>query len=49
MDAYHLHCINGYEGYQEMASQEPQRWRIISLIKPIEVVQSELRDLLSII
>lgn len=47
MDAYHLALHKRVRaGYLEMASQDPQRWRIISADQPIEVVQSELRNLL---
>jgi len=47
MDAYQLALHKRVRaGYLEMASQDPQRWRIISADQPIEVVQSELRNLL---
>ncbi|NMC46905.1 MAG: dTMP kinase [Chloroflexi bacterium] len=47
MDAYRLELHKRVrEGYREMASREPQRWRIISADQPIEVVQSELRNLI---
>lgn len=47
MDAYQLALHQRVrEGYLEMASQDPHRWRIISADQPIEVVQSELRNLL---
>lgn len=45
LDAYELDFHQRVRrGYQEMASQEPQRWQVIDAGQPIAAVQGELRQ-----
>ncbi len=47
LDAYQLELHKRVRaGYLEMAAQEPQRWRIVSADQPIEVVQSNIQNIL---
>ncbi|MGV8026083.1 MAG: dTMP kinase [Anaerolineaceae bacterium] len=47
LDAYQLELHKRVRaGYLEMASQEPERWRIVSADQPIEVVQSNIQKIL---
>jgi len=47
LDAYQLELHQRVRaGYLEMASQEPQRWRIVAADQPIEVVQSDIQKII---
>ncbi len=47
LDAYQLELHKRVRaGYLEMAAQEPQRWRIVAADQPIEVVQSNIQNIL---
>lgn len=47
LDAYQLELHKRVRaGYLEMASQEPERWRIVLADQPIEVVQSDIQRII---
>ena len=47
LDAYQLELHKRVRaGYLEMVAQEPERWKVVSADQPIEVVQSDIQNII---